>query len=478
MRNSAGSPPAAREAAPDSEEHRRLARAAAASLVGTLIEWYDFFLFAAMSALIFNHVFFPATDDTAGTLASFTTFGAGFVARPVGSLVVGHLGDRVGRKAAMVTSLLVMGGSTFAIGLVPSHAAIGLAAPLVLTTLRFAQGMALGGEWSGAATLVMEHAPKDRRGRWAAWVQYGALAGIALSSGTVLVLVETLDDHQLFTWGWRIPFLASGVLVLIGLFVRLRVEESPAFRALAGPSDLVRVPAWEALRRHSRAVVLVAGMHLVVVAYATTLLTYVLRYGVAEVGLSRTDMLFVVFAGAAIAAAVAPAFGVMTDRVGRRRMYVCATGLAAVGVFPAFALLNTGSIPAGVGAVMLFTVPIAMAFQVQGAYFPEQFPVLTRVTGAGLGASLASAAVGGPAPAVAQALARATGGTPWLVATYLSAVACLSLACALATPDLQSRRRYPRAVTQRWSVAKASAAGDASQPAVPIASGAGAEVST
>jgi MFS family permease len=323
-------------------------RIAVAGLIGSTIEWYDFFLFAMMSALVFNRVFFPALNSTAGTLASFATFGAGFLARPVGSLLMGHFGDRVGRKSALVSSLLLMGLATFAIGLVPGYDRIGLAAPVALTALRLAQGLALGGEWSGAVTLAMEHAPQGRRGWWAAWVQYGAVGGIVLSSGTVLVLSESLTDHQFLTWGWRVPFLASGVLLLVGLFVRLRVAESPVFRKLERNDARSRIPALEAVRHSGPMMLRVCGMHLMVAGFATTMLTFYIAYGVKKVGYPRTEMLKVVFLATALTALLSPLLGNLSDRYGRRRMYLVGTGLGMAGTFPSFLLLDVGGLGAGV----------------------------------------------------------------------------------------------------------------------------------
>jgi MFS family permease len=416
-------------------DNSAMRRIAVASLIGTTIEWYDFFLYAMMSALVFNRVFFPALDSTAGTLASFATFGAGFVARPVGALLMGHFGDRVGRKSALVTSLLLMGTATFAIGLVPGYARIGIAAPVMLTVLRLVQGLALGGEWSGAVTLAMEHAPERRRGWWAAWVQYGAMGGVFLSSGTVLVLSETLTNRQFLAWGWRVPFLASGLLLLIGLFVRLRVAESPVFRKLAEDDARTRVPALEVVRHFSPMMLRVCGMHLMVAAFATTLLTFYISYGVMRAGYSRTDMLKVVFFASALTAGLSPLLGNLSDRYGRRRVYLVGTTLGMVGAFPSFLLLNIGRLDTGIAGILCLTVPTAATYQVQGAWFPELFPPGSRVTGAGLGAQLAGVAVGGPAPVVAQSLLARGHGHPWWVAAYLCGLAFLSMLAALLTPE-------------------------------------------
>lgn len=349
-----------------------------------------------------------------------------------------------------MTSLTLMGVATFAIGLVPTYERIGIAAPVTLCVLRFVQGFALGGEWSGAVTLAMEHAPERRRGWWTAWVQYGALGGIVLSTGTVLVLSATLSDRQFGTWGWRVPFLASGILLAVGLFVRLRIEESPVFRELEAQGAKSRVPAVEALRDHWWTVLRVCGMHLVVTAFATTLMTFYVSYGVARVGFTRTEMLQVVFAATAITAVVAPFTGNLSDRFGRRRIYVLGCALSTAGVFPSFVLLNTGGQLLGIAGILCLVVPLSVTYQVQGAYFTELFPPRSRVTGAGFGAQLATVAVGGPAPIIAQALLQKGDGEPWGVATYLCAVALVSLVSAALTPD-----KRPSDQLARWDAAKA-----------------------
>jgi MHS family shikimate/dehydroshikimate transporter-like MFS transporter len=441
-----------------SGERAAMRRIAAASLVGTSIEWYDFFLFATMAALVFNRVFFPSLDPAAGTLASFATFGAGFVARPIGGLLMGHFGDRVGRKSALVTSLTLMGLATFAIGLIPTYDRIGIAAPAILTALRFIQGFALGGEWGGAAALAVEHAPARRRGYWSAWVQYGAIGGIMLSTGTVLLLSATLSQRQFLTWGWRIPFLASGILLVVGLFVRLRIEESPVFRTLTRDGGRARVPAVGAVRDHGLTIVRVTGLHLVVAAFATTTVTFVVAYGVTKGGYTRSDMLQVLFLATAITGAVAPWLGHLSDVIGRRRLYVIGCALAMAGTFPSFLLLDTGRIGPGIAGVLCLALPTAVVYQTQGAYFPELFPPRFRVSGAGLGVQLATVAVGGPAPIIAQSLLRSAHGRPWAVSTYLCGIAFVSLVFALLTPDKRpARTGVADAQLERWDAARAAA---------------------
>ncbi|HEX3829479.1 MAG TPA: MFS transporter [Sporichthyaceae bacterium] len=417
-----------------------LRRVAAAGLIGSTIEWFDFFLYAMMSALVFDHVFFPKLNSTAGSLASFATFGAGFVARPVGSLLMGHFGDRVGRKSALVVSLVVMGTSTFAIGLLPGYNSIGVAAPAILTALRLLQGLSLGGEWSGAVTLAMEHAPDRKRGWWAAWAQFGAMGGIMLSSGTVLLLSENLTNRQFMDWGWRIPFLASGVLLLVGLFVRLRVAESPVFQEISTEGTQVTVPVAEAVRRHSLSMLRAGGMHLMVAGFATTLLTFYIPYGVKHVHFSRTDMLKVVFLATVVTCLLSPFLAGLSDRFGRRTVYVVGTTLGGIGAFTSFLLLDVGTVPVAVIGILCLVLPVAATFQVQGAWFPELFPPAARVTGSGFGSQMATVLVGGPAPFVATALLDRGHGRPWWVASYLCLLAVASTIAALLTPDTRPAR--------------------------------------
>ena len=421
-------------------------RIASASLIGTTIEWYDFFLYGTMAALVFGKIFFPALDPTAATLASFATFAAGFVARPVGGLLMGHLGDKVGRKAALVLSLSLMGGVTFTIGLLPTYDRIGIWAPALLTTLRFLQGFALGGEWAGAAALTTEHAPAHRRGWYGQWVQYGALGGILLSTGTVLVLSETLTERQFITWGWRVPFLLSGLLLVVGLFIRLRIEESPVFRDLVRSDAKVRVPAFAVLRTHWWTVLRVTGMHLTVTTLAFLGTTFCVSYGVKSAGFTRSEMLAVVCTGVALVMLVAPLLGTLCDTVGRRPMYVAGTLLAMAGAFPAFRLLGTGEFWPGVAGVVCLLGPSTVLYTTQASFFTELFPAAYRVTGAGLGVQLATVLLGGPAPMIATSLMTRSGGEVWAVSAYVCGVASVSLLCALLTKDTKPVRGVAAAV--------------------------------
>jgi MFS family permease len=421
-------------------------RVLASGLVGTTIEWFDFFLYGTMSALVFNKLFFPQLDPSAGTLAAFGTFAAGFLTRPIGSLVMGHSGDRIGRKVTLVTSLSLMGIATTAIGILPTYDRAGLAAPVLLTVLRVVQGFALGGEWSGAVTLVFEHAPEDRRGRHGWWVQSGALGGMLFSTLTVLVLSRNLTDRQFLDWGWRVPFLISALLLAVGLFVRLRVAESPVFSRLVAAKEQARVPVAAAVRTHWWTILRITGMHLIVTTLTFVSLAFVLSYGISRVGYTRTEMLEVLSVGVVIVGLVTPCYGWAVDRLGRRSVYACGAIAAAALAFPAFRALNTGTFVGGVAAIDGLLLPSMAMYTTQGAWFPELFPARFRVTGAGLGVQLATVALGGPAPTIAQSLLRASHGRSWSVAAYICSVAVVSLCFTLLTPETLPRRSRPSAV--------------------------------
>jgi MHS family shikimate/dehydroshikimate transporter-like MFS transporter len=429
----------------DASLHRReVRRVLLSGLIGTTIEWFDFFLYGTMSALVFNKLFFPHLDPSAGTLASFGTFAAGFLTRPLGGLVMGHFGDRIGRKTTLVASLSLMGLATVAIGLLPTYDSIGLAAPVLLTGCRVVQGFALGGEWSGAVTLVFEHAPTGRRARRGQWVQAGALGGILFSTLTVLVLSRNLTNSQFLDWGWRIPFLVSAVLLAVGLFVRLRVVESSVFKQLVAEHRQERVPVLAAVRTHWWAILRVTGMHLIVTTLTYVSLAFVLSYAITRAGFTRTEMLEVICVATVIAWSGVPVFARAGDLVGRRTVYLLGALAAALLAFPAFRALNTGTFLGGVAAVDGLILPSMAMYTTQGAWFPELFPARLRVTGAGLGVQLATVALGGPAPTIAQALMRASHGRIWSVAGYVSGVALVSLVFVLLTPETVPTRSRNR----------------------------------
>ncbi|MGI5400691.1 MFS transporter [Streptomyces sp. CA-135486] len=420
-----------------------LKRIVAASLIGTTIEWYDFFLYGSAAALVFNKLFFPGSDPLVGTLLSFLTYAVGFAARPLGALVFGHYGDRLGRKKLLVLSLLLMGGATFAIGLLPTHATVGAAAPVLLTVLRLVQGFALGGEWGGAVLLVSEHGDAKRRGFWASWPQTGAPAGQLLATGVLSVLTALLSDAAFVSWGWRIPFLLSGVLVVVGLWIRLSVDESPVFKtalaqaearkAAAGQGE--KMPLVAVLRHHWRDVLVAMGARMAENISYYVITAFILVYATTAVEMSKQTALNAVLIASAVHFAVIPAWGALSDRIGRRPVYL----IGAIGVgawmFPFFSLIDTGSFGSLLLAVTVGLVLHGAMYAPQAAFFSEMFATRVRYSGASIGAQFSSVAAGAPAPLIATALlADYDSSTP--IALYVIAAALLTavaIACARET---------------------------------------------
>jgi metabolite-proton symporter len=413
------------------------AKVAFASFIGTTVEWYDFFLFGTASVLVLNGQFFPTLDPVAGTLAAFATFSVAFIARPLGSVLFGHFGDRVGRKKMLVYSLLGMGLATVLVGLLPGYATIGVAAPILLVALRVAQGFAVGGEWGGAVLIALEHAPARKRAFFASWPQAGVPAGIVLATGA-FYLVQLLPEAQFQTWGWRIPFLASAVLIAVGLYIRLRITESPEF-ARAQEEDARderthRIPIIEVLRAHKRPVVIgalaIAGGN--TVFYLATV--YMLAHGPRDLGFDRGLVLLMIMAAAALDIVSMPLVALIADRIGRKQLLQIGAVIgAAVGV-PMFAFFQTGT-PWGIFMATFLALPIAHSFSsaVITSFIPGLFATRVRYTGAGLSYQLSGIISSAPAPFVATYLYASTQSS-LAVGAYLSAVSLVALAAISCGP--------------------------------------------
>jgi MFS family permease len=416
--------------------HRRVI---AACLAGTSLEWYDFFLYGTAAALVFGRLFFPDAEPGTATLLAFATYGVGFAARPVGAVVFGHFGDRVGRRNVLAVSLLIMGMATFLIGLLPARATIGIAAPVLLVLLRFVQGLSLGGEWGGAVLLSMEHSEPRRRGLAASWVQVGVPAGNLLAAGMLGLASLVLSDSAFITWGWRVPFLFSGALALVGLWIRHRVAESPLF---AGIPTTARMPLLEAFRTHPRALgsAFCARIGVDVVFYVFTL--YLLTY-LAERGVDRDTGLNAVFVASAAQLALIPLFGALSDRVGRRPVYLAGALAAAGWVFAFFALLDTGSFPAIAVAVGVALLIHAAMYGPQAAFIAELFTTRLRYSGTSLGYQLAGVAGGALAPVVAILLFDRFGTTVAVSLYVVAALAVTVLGLAIA-PEPATRSEGPQ----------------------------------
>lgn len=403
---------------------------AIASFIGSAIEWFDFFLYGITSALVFGKLYFPGGDPLTGTLLAFGTFAVGFIARPFGGIVAGHLGDRVGRKFVLVTTLLAMGMSTTLIGFVPSYNHIGLAAPVLLVLLRIVQGLAVGGEWGGAALIAVEHANPDRRGLFGSFPQMGLPAGLCMAVGG-MELASRLPEVEFLAWGWRIPFLFSAVLVAIGLVIRLRIEEPPAFRKVLDSDATVKLPIVEAVRRFPRAILLSAGLR-----FADNILYYVfttfgLTYMTSHLGLPRKTVLVAILIAAALELLTKPFFGALSDKIGRKQVVVFGALVAVVAPFPFFQLVGTGNPTLVILAeIMVLSVAHAAVFSPLAAWFAEMFSPEVRYSGVTIGFQLGALVAGAPTPLIATALlARYGDYTP--VAIFAMLAAGITLVCAL-----------------------------------------------
>ncbi|GAA4544289.1 MFS transporter [Pseudonocardia xishanensis] len=407
-------------------------RAVLASTVGTTIEWYDFFLYGTAAALVFPKLFFPGEDPYVGVLLAFGTQFGGFAARPIGAAIFGHWGDRIGRKSTLIVTLLLMGIGTALIGALPSYAAIGIAAPLLLTLLRIVQGIAVGGEWGGSVLLAMEWGTTSRRGFMASWPQLGVPLGLLLSTALVQLLSSTTGDAFL-TWGWRVPFLVSILLVGVGLFVRLKVLESPEFAAVKEKKTVSRMPLVEAIRTQWREILASAFVRLSEQAPFYLFITFVLTYGTQQLQLERSGLLTDTLIAAAIGLVSVPFFGWLSDRIGRRLMYgigIVCTGLFA---FPYFGLLDTRVAGLVLLAIVVSLVFHDMQYGPQAALIAESFGTNIRYSGAGLGYQLASVIAGGPAPLIAAWILRDTG-TSSGIALYIVVCCVISMIALVLMP--------------------------------------------
>ncbi|MEU9569774.1 MFS transporter [Streptomyces massasporeus] len=412
-------------------------RLAAASLAGTAIEFYDFFVYGTAAALILGPLFFPTFSPVAGTLAAFATFGVGFVARPLGSVLFGHIGDRRGRRPVLVASLLLTGAATVAVGCVPTYESIGVAAPLLLLLLRFLQGLGLGGEWGGAVLLAVEHAPAERRVLWSSFPQVGPALGFLLANGVVLGLSSTLTEAQFAAWGWRVPFWAAGVLAVAGLWLRSSLTESPSFLQI---DDHARVPLAEVVRDHWRLLLLTGGGLAIGYAIFYAVTTWSLAYGTERLGVSRSVMLTCIMGAVLVKGALTPLVALLGDRFGRRPLCLIGCAAAALWMFPMVALLSTGApLPMFLGFLGAMLAFITM-FAVIAAYLPELYEPRVRCTGAAVGYNLGGVVGGALTPIVATALAEQGGRVPWGVAAYLTAIALFSLGCFALLPETRPVR--------------------------------------
>jgi metabolite-proton symporter len=398
-----------------------------ASFIGTAIEWYDFFLYGTAAALVFNKLFFPTLDPATGVMAAFSTYAVGFFARPIGGVVFGHFGDRLGRKSTLVVSLAMMGVSTFLIGLLPTYAAIGVGAPLLLVALRFVQGFGVGGEWGGAVLLAVEHGHKGRRGFNSSWVQVGVPAGQLLATA-VFAAASAMPNDQFLAWGWRLPFLAGAVLLAVGMFIRLRILESPLFAKAKAEAPAERAPVLEVLRQYPGNVLRAMGARMAenVAFYVFTV--FVLTYATDRLGLPRATILYAILGASGCQLVALPLFGLLSDYWGRRPVYMFGAVGMGLFAFPFFWLVDMKQVPLiWLALAVGLGVFHAAMYGPQAAFFAELFGTRVRYSGASLGYQLASPFAGGLAPLIATGLLQWSDGRPWPVAVYLIAMVLITL---------------------------------------------------
>jgi len=404
-----------------------ITQVAIASFIGTAIEWYDFFLYGTAAALIFNKLFFPTFDPLSGTLAAFGTYAVGFAARPLGGIVFGHYGDKIGRKTMLSLTLLLMGVATFCIGLLPTYDTIGAWAPVLLILLRLLQGFGVGGEWGGAVLMAVEHAPAGRRGFYGSWPQVGVPAGLLLST-SVFSVVSTLPEEQLLSWGWRVPFLLSLLLVGVGLFIRLRIAETPAFHRVQESGNVVRLPLLDALRSHPKNILLAMGARLAENGVFYIYSVFVLVYVTEQLKLPRQVVLNGVLLATACELISIPAFGALSDRIGRRPVYMGGAAFSALFAFPFFWLLDT-QYPTLLWLAIVLGLAIGHGamYGPQASFFSELFGARVRYSGVSLGYQLASVFAGGLSPLIATSLLQWSHGKPWPIAVYMIVMALITL---------------------------------------------------
>ena len=380
------------------------------SVVGTAIEWYDFFLYATASALVFGQLFFPRFDPAVGTIAAFGTFMIGYISRPLGAVVFGHFGDRIGRKATLVTTLMIMGIATFIIGLLPSYEAIGIWAPALLILMRFCQGLGVGGEWGGAVLMVVETAPPEKRGFYGALPQMGVPIGLLLSTAA-FALTARLPNDQFLSWGWRLPFLISIALIGVGLFIRLRVMESPMFEQVRAEKKVSTAPFIELLRTYPKQIVLAIGTRFATDITFNVINVFMLAYGTQQLGLPRELFLNSILLGCAVALVTLPIFGKISDVFGRRKVYLCGAIFVIIYGFLFFKLVETKE-PIYIMLAYICGIALSQAstYGVQSTWFAELFGTRVRYTGASLPYQIAGIITSGPAPLISA----------WLFANYNS----------------------------------------------------------
>lgn len=405
------------------------------SVIGTAVEWYDFLIYAVATALVFNKLFFPVGDPALATIAAFGTYAVGFLARPLGAAIFGHLGDKHGRKAMLASTIIIMGLGTFCIGLLPTYEQIGVAAPILLVLLRFLQGIGIGGEWGGAVLMVVENAPDKKRGLFGSLVQVGNPIGNLAALG-IFAIASQMPESEFITWGWRIPFLLSILLIGVGLFIRLRLEETPAFRQLKAKHEVARMPVLEIFTHHRKPFFTAVGLKIAEISYASIAGVFVISYATQKLGMPRATILNGVMASSFIALFSIPFFGWLSDKWGRKTMFYLSCLFCMGFAFPLFTLLDTKD-PWIVTATVVVAISFGqmVMFGIGAPFYSELFTARLRYSGASLGFQIGAAISGGLTPFIAASLMTWSGGATWPISLYLIACALITAYATYKAPE-------------------------------------------
>lgn len=425
------------------------------SLVGSTIEWYDFFIYGTAAALVLGKLFFPSLDPFSATLASFSTFTVGFLARPIGGIIFGNLGDKIGRKRTLAIALITMGTATTLVGLMPTYATIGIAAPILLVVLRIAQGLAVGGQWGGAVLIATENAPQNRRGFYGSFAQMGVPVAVLLSNALFLLLAATMPNTQFEAWGWRVPFLLSVILIAVGFYVQARLEETVAFETVKESHTEAKMPILDALRLYPKEIALAAGAFVVINGTFYILITYILTYGTEVVHVSKSTMLTGVLLSAVFSLAAILGFAALSDRIGRRGIYLAGAVLLGLWGFPLFWMVNTGSGVLIAIALILGQIFLSMMYGPQAAFYSEMFSTKVRYSAASLGYQIGAIFGGAFAPIIATSLLQATKNST-SISWYIAVMGLITFVSVLLLKETYQRDIVKEHIQEAESIAHGS----------------------